>query len=40
MHDRLMDCPWREQQQWLGDGRVQAVNSADILNMRNMRFWD
>jgi hypothetical protein len=25
MHDRLMDCPWREQVQWLGDGRIQLV---------------
>ncbi len=24
-HDALMDCPWREQQQWLGDGRVQLL---------------
>lgn len=21
----MMDCPWREQQQWLGDGRVQLL---------------
>jgi len=25
MHDSPMDCPWREQQQWLGDGRVQLL---------------
>lgn len=25
MHDRLMDCPWREQAQWLGDGRIQLL---------------
>jgi hypothetical protein len=25
MHDRLMDCPWREQVQWLGDGRIQLL---------------
>lgn len=25
-HDHLMDCPWREQQEWLGDGRVQLGN--------------
>jgi hypothetical protein len=25
MHDALMDCPWREQRQWLGDGRVQLL---------------
>jgi len=25
LHDRLMDCPWREQVQWLGDGRVQLL---------------
>jgi hypothetical protein len=25
MHDRLMDCPWREQVQWLGDGRLQLL---------------
>jgi len=24
-HDRFMDCPWREQRQWLGDGRVQLL---------------
>ena len=24
-HDRLMDCPWREQREWLGDGRVQLL---------------
>jgi hypothetical protein len=24
-HDRLMDTPWREQQEWLGDGRVQLL---------------
>jgi hypothetical protein len=24
-HDSVMDCPWREQQQWLGDGRVQVL---------------
>ena len=37
MHDRLMDCPWREQVQWLGDGRLQlliiqnAFGAADMM---------
>ncbi len=25
MHDAYVDCPWREQQQWVGDARVQAL---------------
>lgn len=29
MHDRLMDTPWREQAEWLGDGRIQ------LLTMQN-----
>ncbi len=27
MLDAYMDCPWREQAQWWGDARIQAVNT-------------
>jgi hypothetical protein len=36
MHDALMDCPWREQQQWLGDGRVQLLIIQNAFGDRAM----
>jgi len=36
MHDSLMDCPWREQQQWLGDGRVQLLVVQNAFGDRAM----
>ncbi len=40
MHDSYMDCPWREQAQWLGDARVQwqvnAYTFGDHALMRRM----
>lgn len=35
-HDALMDCPWREQQQWLGDGRVQLLVVQNAFGDRHM----
>lgn len=35
-HDALMDCPWREQQQWLGDGRVQLLIIQNAFGDRLM----
>lgn len=29
-HDALVDCPWREQAQWLGDALVSARNNAVV----------
>jgi len=28
MHDAYVDCPWREQAQWMGDARVEAAVTA------------
>lgn len=36
MHDRLIDCPWREQEQWLGDGRVQLLIIQNVFGDRAM----
>jgi len=36
MHDALMDCPWREQAQWLGDGRVQLLIIQNAFGDRLM----
>jgi len=36
MQDRMMDCPWREQQQWLGDGRVQLLIIQNAFGARDM----
>ncbi len=38
MHDSYMDCPWREQAQWLGDARIQGlVNVYTFGDGRLMR---
>lgn len=34
--DSLMDTPWREQQQWLGDGRVQLLILQNAFGERGM----
>jgi len=36
MHDALMDCPWREQRQWLGDGRIQLLIVQNAFGDRAM----
>ena len=35
-HDTVMDCPWREQQQWLGDGRVQLLILQNAFGEKTM----
>jgi hypothetical protein len=34
--DAMMDTPWREQQQWLGDGRVQLLILQNAFGEHNM----
>lgn len=35
-NDALMDTPWREQQEWLGDGRVQLLILQNAFGERRM----
>jgi len=36
MHDSYEDCPWREQAQWWGDGRVQALVNYYVFGDRRL----